>query len=104
LGGRAVADIGGGGEHSGALSFIRELAGGELRLAGPPLSLRTARERRGKGESRLGHFRLGPWSRPGTTRASRKERGGEKQTGPPVSLGQTEKVKERIFLFYFLKT
>jgi hypothetical protein len=61
---------------------------------------------RGGGRERAGWAVLGLGLGLGLGRLGPAERKGEgrEPTGPLVLLGRTEKVKERIFLFYFLKT
>jgi hypothetical protein len=85
-----------------SLSLHQEFTIGELRPIGP-LPPWMAGRRGGRGE-RPGQIGLRPWPRLGLTQACRKERGEEKQTRLLASLGQTKKVKERNFRFYFLKT
>jgi hypothetical protein len=67
-----------------SVGLAMEFTDGELRLVGPPLPSRTARAEEGEGREQVRLTRFGPWPRCGPTQASRKKRGGEKQSGPPV--------------------
>jgi hypothetical protein len=83
---------------------VESLASSESSLA-VNFGRRSSRRRdslsRGEGEG-LGCFGLRPRLRAGLAQAWSGVRGGE-GARPPASLGRTKKVKERNFLFYFLK-
>jgi hypothetical protein len=59
MGKRVPRDLGGGGEHSGGFGFVRELIGGELRLA-RAVAVMSEGGSRGKKRERPGHF--WPWA------------------------------------------
>jgi hypothetical protein len=67
-----------------SVGLTGEFTGSELRPVGPPLPSRTARGEEEEGREQVRLTRFGPWPRCGPTQASKKKRGGEKQSGPPV--------------------